>query len=112
MEFKVEDKEKFKLIYLSGRCDLTDFEKFNSVLQESISGDYKEVLIDCTDFEYINSSGLKAIIMNAKEFKQKGGNFSFVNLGTNVEKVFSITGYTDLFKIFKTTEEALKYHEK
>jgi anti-anti-sigma factor len=65
------------------------------------------VLVDCEKLDFINSSGLRVFILSLKKFKSAGKEMILCNLQKNIKDVFTYSGFTNLFDINLTREEAL-----
>ena len=86
MEITEEKSNDVSIIALNGRLNVTttaDLEKaFNKLFDENCT----KILVDCRDLEYISSAGLSQ----------------------NVKQVFEISGFTTIFPIYTTRDEAIK----
>ena len=59
----------------------------------------KEITLDCTPLEYISSSGLRLFLTIRKEASAKGGKVIITNINDEIRKVFTMTGFFNLFEI-------------
>jgi anti-anti-sigma factor len=64
------------------------------------------LLIELSQLEYISSAGLRVLLVVAKRIQQKGGKVVLCALVPNVKEVFEISGFSSIFKIFDTVEDA------
>jgi anti-sigma B factor antagonist len=65
------------------------------------------LVINLSEVYYIASSGLRVFLLNLKAYKARGGSFRLANLSGAVAEVFEISGFSSLFEIYPSTEEAL-----
>lgn len=55
--------------------------------------DIKNLVLDFEKLEYISSSGLREVVSAYKKMKEKGGDFSIINVSSEVMDVFKLTGF-------------------
>lgn len=95
------------VVNVTGRMDAITAPEFDTQCQSWIDAGETKVIIDLGDLEYISSAGLRSILAAAKRLKGSKGELQFARLSGMVEEVFSVSGFSAMFKIYKTTEEAL-----
>ncbi len=105
----IESKENtVYIVSLGGRLDIMNCEvvenKFLEVIDEKKE---TNLLVDCSALTFVSSAGLRLFIIALKKLNSKGGKMAFSSLDANTMKIFTISGYDKLFKIYKTREEAL-----
>ena len=93
---------------VKGRVDTVTAPEFEKKISEIMDGENMPLVLDCCGLEYISSAGLRSILVISKALKPRGLTVSFSGLRGNVKDVFSISGFGSIFKIFETTEDALK----
>ena len=100
MEITEEKNNDVSIIALNGRLNVTttaDLEKvFNKLFEEKST----KILVDCRDLEYISSAGLRVLLA--------AGEIALSGLSQNVKQVFEISGFTTIFPIYTTRDEAIK----
>ena len=57
--------------------------------------------------EYISSSGLRVMLSSLKKLNQLDGTLKLSSLQPYVLEVFEIAGFTQLFEIYDSAEEAV-----
>ena len=96
------------IISLNGRLNVTttaELEKaFNKLFEENAT----KIIVDCRELEYISSAGLRVLLAAAKQFKKISGNIALSGLTQSVKQVFEISGFTTIFPIYATRDEAVK----
>jgi len=107
MEIKETRKDAIAIMEVSGRLDAGTSpvleQKFLSVLDR---GD-KDIVIDFSDLQYISSAGLRILLMAAKRTSANGGRLALCAMKDNIRNVFEISGFTAIFQIHVTQEEAI-----
>ncbi len=82
-----------------GRLDTPAAIKAQEQVVELIENADKEIILDCTNLEYISSSGLRLFLSLRKETSAKGGKVIIKNINDEIQKVFQMTGFYNLFTI-------------
>ena len=57
--------------------------------------------------DYISSAGLRVLLTAAKQLKRVDGELRICSLNEVVAEVFDISGFTTIFKVFRSESEAL-----
>ena len=107
MEIEVKDKDDVKVIAFSGELDSTNAAEVDKELNEIISDGSDNIVINFGDLEYISSAGLRILLGIAKSLKADGGSLKLCNLNDVVQEVFDISGFSTIFDLYSTEEEAL-----
>lgn len=107
MEITQEKQNNINIVSIKGRLDASTA----SNLEESLSAFTEEknvkILVNCKTLEYISSAGLRVLLASAKQFKKNDGKIGLSALTPNVKQVFEISGFTSIFPIYETQEEAM-----
>ncbi len=108
MEIKHEKTDKAHIIEIDGRLDALNNSKAESFFNQLTDQPDLSILVDCEQLDFINSSGLRIMIMSLKKMKAKGKTIVLCNLQKNIKDVFKFSGFTNLFNIELSKEEALQ----
>lgn len=108
MEVNENKIGNFSVINLSGRLDTSNFEELEKKLFDIIDNGKIEILVNCSGLIYISSSGLRVLLIALKKIKSVGGKFYLCCLQENIREIFEIAGFTSIFSIFDTFEEAVQ----
>ncbi len=82
--------------------------ELESQLREVIDDQSKNVIINLEDVPYISSSGLRVFIIIGKKLKSSGGGLHFCCGTEVVQETFDISGFSKMFKTYKTEDEAVQ----
>lgn len=107
MEFTSSENGDALIVMVAGRMDALTTKEFDTESQSWIDNGSKKVVVDLSGLEYISSAGLRSILSAAKKIKGAQGEMMFSGLTGMVEEVFSVSGFSAMFKIYATPEEAL-----
>jgi len=104
----IQEKRQGNVIVLSpvGRLDSLSCRDFEARLLGALN-ESKAVLVDCTALEYISSAGLRSLLVAAKQARAASNQLALAALRDNPREVFEISGFSAIFAIHATVEEAL-----
>ncbi len=102
---KIQDNKL--VIYCEGRIDSTNANIFEEKLAAVIGEDKNKFIIDFEKIAFVSSAGLRVLLIAAKKVKPTGGAVILTGLSAEIQEVFDISGFTAIFSIYKTVEEAL-----
>lgn len=108
MEVHEKKTGNYLVVNLSGRLDSSNYGELEKKLFEFIEKGEKQIVVDCSALIYISSSGLRVLLMALKKITSVGGKFYLCSLQENIREIFDIAGFSSIFKLFETVEEATK----
>lgn len=108
MEIKVEKINNVAVIELKGRLDVTTSSALEKTFNDLLGENQNKILVECRQLEYISSAGLRVLLAAAKQFKKISGTIALSGLSQNVKQVFELSGFTSIFSIYATRDEALQ----
>ncbi|MBE6414465.1 MAG: STAS domain-containing protein [Verrucomicrobiaceae bacterium] len=107
MEIKIISQPSSEIIVIKGRLDVTTTQDLEKTFTDLFNAGKNKMLIDCTELEYISSAGLRTLLTAAKTSKKIDGKIVLANLNTNVKQIFEISGFTSIFDIFDSLQNAV-----
>ena len=107
MEINEEKKGQTVVLSVSGRLDSTNSSELETKVFSLITRNEKSILIDCSRLSYVSSSGLRVFLMGLKKMSTAKGRFALCSLQETVKEIFDISGFTGIFAIYKSQQEAL-----
>lgn len=107
MEINQEKQDSINIVSLKGRLDAGTSGQLEETLNALVEAGEPKVLVDCRELDYISSAGLRVLLAAAKQFKKLNGSIALSSLNPNVKQVFEISGFTSIFPIYGTREEAV-----
>ena len=108
MEVKESKHGNFLVLQVSGRLDTSNYGDLEKKLVACIDGGEHTIAIDCSDMVYISSSGLRVFLMALKKTTAVGGKLVLCGLQDNIREIFEIAGFTAIFTIADTLEQAVQ----
>lgn len=108
MKITQSEKNGFLIIYVEGRVDSTKVSEFGSQILDLVEHNDKNLIINCRNLKYINSLGLRIFLTAQKKIIKRKGKLILCELAQPVLETFAISGFSSIFKIYGTEEEALE----
>ncbi len=108
MEINEQKTDQCVIIGITGRLDTTNYSILEKKLMELIDNHQDKILVDCSKMDYVSSSGLRILLMALKKITMQKGKFVLCGLQENIHEIFEISGFTSIFEIHSSPEEALR----
>ena len=107
MDYRNETHDQNIVVPLTGRLDVLACSELEGRLVAVIESGVKMLVLDVAALEYISSAGLRVLIVAAKKVRANGGDMAFASAGPNIMKILEISGFTKMFKIVASPNDAL-----
>ena len=108
MHIKKDKIENFSVLKIKGRIDTVHSGELEKEVDLLFDGGEKHLIFNCEGMNYISSSGLRVFLVAQKKAKAVNGKLYLCNMQPAIQEIFRISGFSNLFKIFATQEEALQ----
>jgi serine/threonine-protein kinase RsbW len=99
--------EAAQVFELRGRLDAIRTEAALAQAQAAVAAGARRVLLELSDVTFLSSSGLRALLLLRKELLAHDGELRLCGLQPQVQEVFALTGFTQVFTIHSSRAEAL-----
>ncbi|MFA4860995.1 STAS domain-containing protein [Methanoregula sp.] len=107
MEARSERKEGVLIFFVSGRLDAFGARQMDDWAREALSDDDKELVLDLAGSPYLSSGGIRSFNSLKREMKRRSGRFALSGLGEYPRKVLEMAGFTTVFEIYPTAQDAV-----
>ena len=99
MKINIIPNEKETRVCLIGELDTTVTTSQVEDLNQVLALADKALEIDCEELEYISSAGLRFFMQLKRESEAKGGAIRITHLNEDVNDIFRMSGFHNLFTI-------------
>jgi len=99
-------ERRYTVVRLGGRLDAHTADDFKPQLQSLVAPGRVLLVGDLAGLQYISSAGLNLLIHVCRELRKQGGDFRLAAVQSYVKEILDLTGYTKLFKLYDTVEQA------
>lgn len=86
------------VMYFEGRLDTAAAPQVEQETAPLVDCMGHNIILDCSKLEYISSSGLRIFLSILKNAKPKGSHVFIRGLNDDLQQVFAMTGFTNLFE--------------
>jgi anti-anti-sigma factor len=93
---------------LCGKLDTTTAKTFEAKILTQIEAGDRRFIIDLAQLDYISSAGLRVFLFAAKRLAGEDGKIVLCSLNEPVREVFDIAGFSSMFSIYGSHDEALR----
>jgi anti-sigma B factor antagonist len=107
MEIVEEDAGEITVVEVKGRIDSNTAKVFGERLTTLIRGGRPRVLVDLKHIIYISSAGFRALLVAGRLAEQTKGTLALCSLSPEVQRLFDLGAFTDLFVIYASREEGV-----
>lgn len=107
MEITQTHHENVLVFALSGRLDAKTSETFEQQLLAAIAAGHNRISLDFSKLDYISSAGLRVLLLAAKKLQEGGGKMALCSLKPALKTVFDIAGFSTIFSLFASPQEAM-----
>lgn len=95
------------IVKMPKSVDSTTAGDVETQLLTAIKGGVNKLVCDFTANNYVSSAGLRVFMEAFNEIEEKNGKMAIFGLHEVVFEVFDITGFTDVFPIVGSEQEAI-----
>ena len=107
LEVRATQKDEARVLHIDGYINAHTVQEFEKSVQSVLEEKIYRILINCRDLQYINSSGLGVLMGVIEEIQDNGGFLYLSDMNETVFNIFDTLGFTHLFKVFDTEDEAI-----
>jgi anti-anti-sigma factor len=106
---KLSEEQHHGIVVLApaGRVDAGSAATLEEALRRRMDAGDRRFVLDGGRLDYIDSTGLRVILVAAKRLKPAGGEIVLAGLTEDVHEVFAIAGFTSIFRVFPSADEAV-----
>ncbi len=94
------------VLAVAGRLDSTNAAAFDQEAEKLAAEEPDWVILDLTALDFISSAGLRSLLILAKSLRKHHGELHFAGMQPQVQEVFAISGFENLFKRFPSVQAA------
>lgn len=103
------DRDGVAVLEPEGFINAHTVRQFEGALEAVVQEGRYTILLNCRRLNYISSAGLGAIMGLIETVRDNGGDILLSDLQENVFAIFDTLGFTQLYRVFATEDEAIQY---
>ena len=105
MNIEKEKIQNFTVLKIKGRVDTINSINLEAEMNSMFERGEKHFIFNCSEMNYISSSGLRVFLVAQKKVIAQKGKLFLCDLQPSIREIFRISGFSNLFRIYKTQEE-------
>ncbi|HLN16702.1 MAG TPA: STAS domain-containing protein [Acidimicrobiales bacterium] len=105
-EISEESRNDIPVVSVSGEIDVATAPGLRERLQALVASGKSTIVVDLLNVSFLDSTALGVLVGVLKRCREAGGDLRLVMTEPRIQKVFEITGLTDVFTMFSTVDEA------
>lgn len=94
-------------VRVSGRVDSARARGFGEAVRMAVEDNDRAVVLDFEEVAYISSAGLQAVLMIARDERERNARFSLCSLSDPVRRVFEVSGFHRIITTHRSRDEAV-----
>lgn len=107
MEIQDREIKGITIISLKGSIDAMTAPKITEFIQGQITKGNFKLVTDFKGVDYTSSAGLRVLLGAIKETRSLGGDLRLASVQPDVLKVLSLSGFTNILKMFDNVDLAV-----
>lgn len=108
MNLQTKNLEDYLVIEFDGKLDAVTADDTENKINDIINHGNNKIILDFTNLSFVSSLGLRVILATLKKVKALNGKLKVCNMNEEITEVFEISGFSTIFNVFETLEQALK----
>lgn len=102
----IKKEGEITFVWIDPRLDTITSKEAEKNLMEVVESGSKKIVCDFSNTSYISSAGLRVMLSTVKKLQKNGGKMVLSCMNSFVQGVFKMAGFTDVFEIHETQEQA------
>ena len=107
MEIAEQRAGEITIVEVKGRIDSNTAKAFGERLTSLIKTGRARLVVDLKDIIYISSAGFRALLVAGRLADETNGTLALCSLSVEVQRLFELGAFTDLFVIYPSREESV-----
>lgn len=107
MDIKITTEGDISVVSIDGSLDTNTSKEAGEQFDKLLADGNIKLLVDLSSLDYISSAGLRVLLSTTKKLKPLKGEMRICGLNETVNEIFEISGFTMIFNVLKTAEEAM-----
>ena len=111
MVFKVNYMNSVGIVSISGELDALTSPQLTQFFNERVSSSCMNYVFDLQELTYSSSAGIRIFLGLARDLRQQNGDLRIGGVQPQVDKIFKLSKFDKIVKIFPTVSDALNSYK-
>lgn len=112
MEINFNSAGDVGVIHVKGELDALSSSELTGFLSDGVKDNYVNLVLDLQELKYSSSAGIRVFLGMAREARQKGGDIRIAAVQPAVEKIFKLSKFDKIVRIFPEVDDAVNSYTK
>lgn len=108
MKIVITDQESVTVVAIKGSIDSLNADELTAAFADPVAQGRVQLVADFGEVTYASSAGLRSLLTTVKLCRRNGGDLRIAAMQPQVERVLTISGFTNILKIFVELEGAVE----
>ncbi|NDJ53789.1 MAG: STAS domain-containing protein [Chloroflexi bacterium] len=108
MEIEFEVQDGIGIVHIKGDLNANTSPELTTFFEENIDEEHANIVIDMKKLDYSSSAGVRALLGAARAARQNGGDLRIAAVPSLVARIFKLSQFDRIVKMFDTVEEAVQ----
>lgn len=111
MEMELKEVEGLGVIRIHGELDALTAPELTGFFDSQVGDRYLELIADLQGLSYSSSAGIRVFLGLVRSLRQKGGDLRIASVQPRVDKIFKLSKFDRIIKIFPDVEAAVRSYK-
>ena len=107
MEVTVVQQEPVTVVAVQGSIDSLTADQLTQTLAAHVDAGHTQLVADFSGVQYTSSAGLRSLLITLKSCRKHNGDFRLAGVQPSVLNVLSMSGFTNLIKVYDSVPLAV-----
>ena len=112
MEMKINYVKSVGVLSIGGELDAQSSPGLTRFFKEQLEESCLNLVVNLQALKYSSSAGIRVFLGMAREMRHRGGDFRISGVQPQVEKIFKLSKFDKIVKIFPDVDKALASFEE
>ncbi len=111
LEITVTPRKSATVVAIGGTIDAVTAKSVDHVFRDQIAVKKNKLVVDLGRVSYVSSAGVYALLQALRDARKRQGDLRVANVSKEIRKVFDLSGFTKIAKLFPDVDSAVASFE-
>lgn len=112
MELSINYNDGVGVIRIKGELDAKSAPDLTQLFNKQLDEGHSNFVVDLEDLEYSSSAGIRIFLGSARSSRKNGGDLRIAAVKPQVAKIFKLSRFDKIVKVFDTCDEAVQSYKE
>ncbi len=112
MELSINYDSGVGIIKIKGELDAKSSPELTQLFSTQLAEGHKNFVVDLEELDYSSSAGIRIFLGSARSSRQNGGDLRIAAVQPQVAKIFKLSRFDKIVRVFDTCDEALRSYKE